>query len=969
MNRLLFPLFGAALLGLTSLNAQTATADAARLVNIATRAQIGGAAGTPIAGFVIGGTGSKTMLVRGVGPGLTAFGLSGTLADPRLSLVSGNATVASNDNWLSADAPAMSAAGAFGLSAGSKDAALVTSLAPGSYSAPLTATDGGSGVALLEIYDTSASSTASLINASTRAFVGTGDAVIIPGFVVRGTGTLRLLVRAVGPTLTSFGVPAVLADPTITLYQGATVIASNDNWSSAANAAEIAAAASAVGAFALPTGSKDAALVATLPAGSYTAVVSGVGNTTGTALVELYAGVPAFSGPTLSGPSVAITSPSNGASTASATITVQGTSSGAVVGVTQVKVNNVPATSADGFATWSASVPLGFGTNALTATATTGTGAATTTTPILATLTTAQTFNPLVIPDTLTGPTFALALNQTTKQFRPGAATTTYGYNNALMWGPTLIMNKGDVVQMNVTNNLTAATTVHWHGFHLPAVMDGGPQQVVPASTTWTPTWTVKNSAATFWYHPHLHETTQEQLTKGAGGFIIVRDPEEAALALPRTYGVDDIPLGITSRRFLTGNQFAYDHILDNYGDYVLINGTLNPQTSLPKQFVRLRLLNAEIERGYNLGFSDNRTFYVIGNDSGLLNAPVPVTRMKLMVGERVEILVNLGPDAVGSTVDLRAFNSGQAFGFPGNEGNPTQPTGRSGPINGSLLNNTDFTLLRITVAPATANAITALPATLLANTYWTAANVTNARTVTITGGNGGAEFSFDNVGYTPTRNNFSVKLNDIERWTIANNNIFGHSFHIHDVKFKIVARTPANGQVSADGQPAAYEAGWKDTVYVPRGESVQVIAKFEDYASTTNPFMFHCHFSHHEDGGMMGQFIVYDPATVTDTRAPLFKVQPRSLRARAGGQATLVAAVESPPGTTYGWYFRGGEFCNTNTPVLTLNNLTAAYAGDYVCVASNAFGSTASAKAMLRIDFGKAANQLALTVLSREEE
>ena len=123
MNRLLFPLFGAALLGLTSLNAQTATADAARLVNIATRAQIGGAAGTPIAGFVIGGTGSKTMLVRGVGPGLTAFGLSGTLADPRLSLVSGNATVASNDNWLSADAPAMSAAGAFGLSAGSKDAA------------------------------------------------------------------------------------------------------------------------------------------------------------------------------------------------------------------------------------------------------------------------------------------------------------------------------------------------------------------------------------------------------------------------------------------------------------------------------------------------------------------------------------------------------------------------------------------------------------------------------------------------------------------------------------------------------------------------------------------------------------------------------------------------------------------------------------------------------------------------------
>ncbi len=962
-------LLAVVLLVSASMSAQAPVADPARLVNIATRAQIGGAAGTPIAGFVLSGTGTKTMLVRGVGPGLAGFGVSGALVDPRVELVSGATTVASNDNWLAADAATMTVAGAFALTSGSKDAAFVTSLAPGAYTAPLTATDGGSGVALLEIYDTSNSSTASVVNASTRAFVGTGDAVIIPGFVVRGTGSLRLLVRAVGPTLAGFGVTGVLADPMITLYQGTTVLAANDNWSSAENSAEIAAAATAVGAFALPVGSKDAAFVTTLTAGSYTAVVSGVGATTGTALVELYANVPAYTAASNTAPGVAITTPVTGASTPNATITVQGTSSGALAGVSQVKVNNVAATSTDGFATWMASVPLGFGTNAITATVTTTAGLSATTPPVIATLTTAQTYNPLIVPDTLAGTTFNLALSQTTKQFRAGAATTTYGYNHALLWGPTLIMNKGDVVQMNVINNLAVATTVHWHGLHLPAIMDGGPHQVVPAGTKWSPTWTVKNNAATFWYHPHLHETTQEQLTKGAGGFIIVRDPEEAALALPRTYGVDDIPLGITSRRFLTGNQFAYDHLLDNYGDYVLINGTLNPQTSLPKQFVRLRLLNAEIERGYNLGFSDNRTFYLIGNDSGLLNAPVPITRMKLMVGERVEILVNLGGDAVGSSLDLKAFNSGQAFGFPGNEGNPTQPTGRSGPINGSLLNNTDFTLLRITVAPATANAITALPATLLANTYWTAANVTNARTVTITGGNGGGEFSFDNVSYTPARNNFSVKLNDIERWTIANNNIFGHSFHIHDVKFKIVARTPINGQVSADGQPAAYESGWKDTVYVPRGESVQVIAKFEDYASTTNPFMFHCHFSHHEDGGMMGQFIVYDPAAVTDTRAPLFKVQPRSLRARAGGQATLVAAVESPPGTTYGWYFRGGEFCNTNTPVLTLNNLTAAYAGDFVCVASNAFGSTASAKAMLRVDFGKAAHQPALTVLSREEE
>ena len=939
----------------TTLRPQAADVDPARLTNIATRAQIGGAAGTPIAGFVIGGSGSKTMLVRAAGPALTSFGITGALSDPSLSLLSSTATVASNDNWLAADASTMSTAGAFAFGAGSKDAALVTTLLPGSYTAPVTAVGNTSGVTLLEVYDASLGAGATLVNASTRAFVGTADSVLIPGFVISGTGSLRLLIRAVGPSLTNFGLTGLLADPTITLYRGTTALATNDNWSSAANASEIAAAAVAVGAFALPTDSKDAAILTSLPAGSYTAVVSGVGYTTGTALVELYSNVPASTGTSGSAsPTISITSPSTGAGTGNATITIQGTTNAAAAGVSAVKVNNVVATSTDSFATWTATVPLGFGSNAITATATGTTGSATTTVPVIVTSTATPTYNPLIIPDTISGTTFDLALAQTSKQFRTGAATTTYGYNGALFWGPTLIMNQGDVVKINMTNRLAAETTVHWHGFHLPAVMDGGPHQPVAAGATWTPTWKVLNNAATYWYHPHLHEMTQEQLTKGAGGFIIVKDAQEAALALPRTYGVDDIPLGVTSRRFLSSNQFASDHVLDNYGDYVLVNGTLNPQVTLPKQFVRLRILNAEVERGYNVGFSDNRTFYVITNDSGLLNAPVAVTRVKLMVGERVEILVNLGGDAVGAALDLKAFNSGQAFGFPGNEGNPRTPTGVSGPINSSLLNNTDFNLLHIVVGATTANAITALPSSLANNTYWTNADVTTSRTVNITGGNGGAEFTFDNLSYSGTRSNFTVKLNDIEKWTIVNNNVFGHAFHIHDVKFKIVARSPTVGQVSSDGLAAPYESGWKDTVYVPRGESVQVIAKFEDYASTTNPFMFHCHFLNHEDGGMMGQFIVYDPAVVTDTRPPIFRQQPRSTEVRPGQDVRLVAAVNAPAGTTYAWFFRGGEFCNTTDPVLALHNVMAAYAGDYTCVATNAFGSTKSSAATLTLNFSE---------------
>ncbi len=264
------------------------TSGTARLVNIATRTLVGGTAGTPISGFVIAGTGSKKILARAVGPTLANFDVSGPLPNPSLALVRASTTVASNDNWVAADAATFSSTGAFALNAASADAALVATVAPGDYSAVVGA-GGGTGVTLLEVYDADVGEpTAKLVNASTRAFVGTGDQVLIPGFVVSGTGTVKLLLRAVGPTLAAFDVPTPLSDPQVSLFQGATAIATNDNWGSAANAGDIAAAATQTGAFVLPNGSRDAALLRSLPAGNYTLVVSGVGATTGTALVEIY---------------------------------------------------------------------------------------------------------------------------------------------------------------------------------------------------------------------------------------------------------------------------------------------------------------------------------------------------------------------------------------------------------------------------------------------------------------------------------------------------------------------------------------------------------------------------------------------------------------------------------------------------------------------------------------------------------
>ena len=268
-------------------------AQETRLSNVSVRTAAGGA-DILITGFTISPGPDKTILVRAVGPTLGIFGVPGTLADPKLELYNSSAVkIGENDNFNASDAPTFASVGAFALGANSKDAAIVTTLAPGSYTAQVTGVGGASGVALVEVYEVTGGATR-LINLSTRAQVGTGSNILIPGITVApGTGTRRLLLRAVGPTLSIFGVPGTLADPKLELYSGSAKIAENDNWSTpvgtgSADAATLAAAFTTGGAFALPAGSKDAALLVNLTAGSYTLQVSGVGGTTGAALVEVY---------------------------------------------------------------------------------------------------------------------------------------------------------------------------------------------------------------------------------------------------------------------------------------------------------------------------------------------------------------------------------------------------------------------------------------------------------------------------------------------------------------------------------------------------------------------------------------------------------------------------------------------------------------------------------------------------------
>jgi hypothetical protein len=263
----------------------------ARLINISTRAVVGTGANILIPGFVISGSGNETLLIRADGPSLAGFGVAGTLAQPVLAVFDSNGnTVASNTGWGTNTNPAQIASvaasvGAFSFASGSADSAVLVTLPAGAYTVHISGVNNGTGVALAEVYEVAYTGTR-LGNISTRASVGTGGNIEIAGFVIQGSGTDQLLIRADGPVLAQFSVSGVLAQPILTLIQGAsTIVASNTGW---ANSAAITAATTLAQTFQFPAGSADSALVENLPAGSYTAQISGVNSTTGVALAEVY---------------------------------------------------------------------------------------------------------------------------------------------------------------------------------------------------------------------------------------------------------------------------------------------------------------------------------------------------------------------------------------------------------------------------------------------------------------------------------------------------------------------------------------------------------------------------------------------------------------------------------------------------------------------------------------------------------
>ena len=253
----------------------------AALANISTRTQAGAGGDVLIGGFIIDGVVAKKVALRAIGPSLSAFGVDGAMNDPVLDVVdSTGVVVASNDNW---NVPGEEVS-AFGLApSDGREAALVTSLEPGSYTAIVSGNGGTVGVALFDLYDLDAP-TGRVANISTRSRVETGDNVMIGGFILGGdpTGT-SVIVRAIGPSLVPLGIADALHDPTLELHDSnGSLIGFNDNWRSDQEAAIVETTLA-------PTDNREAAIVATLLPGAYSGVIRGAQNTTGVALIEVFA--------------------------------------------------------------------------------------------------------------------------------------------------------------------------------------------------------------------------------------------------------------------------------------------------------------------------------------------------------------------------------------------------------------------------------------------------------------------------------------------------------------------------------------------------------------------------------------------------------------------------------------------------------------------------------------------------------
>lgn len=479
-----------------------------------------------------------------------------------------------------------------------------------------------------------------------------------------------------------------------------------------------------------------------------------------------------------------------------------------------------------------------------------------------------------------------------------GKTATTWGYNGNLL-GPAVKLNKGQSVTVDIHNQLTEETTLHWHGLEIPGEVDGGPQGIIPTGGKRSVTFTPDQRAATCWIHPHQHGKTGRQVAMGLAGLVLIEDEEIRKLLLPKQWGIDDVPVIMQDKQFSADGQINYQLDIMTaavgwFGDTLLTNGAIFPQHAAPRGWLRLRLLNGCNARSLNIAASDNRPLYVIASDGGLLAEPVKVTELPMLMGERFEVLVDVSDGKAFDLVTLPVSQMGMAVA-PFDKPHPVmrvQPLliTASGTLPDTLtsmpalpsLDGLTVRKLQLSMDPM----LDMMGMQMLMKKYGGQAmagmdhgkmmghmnndnmghgnmdhgNMNHGEMGNMQHGGMGnmkqeGTFDFHNanringLAFDMNKPMFAAAKGQHERWVISGQgDMMLHPFHIHGTQFRILSE---NGKA-----PAAHRTGWKDTVRVEGGVS-EVLVKFDHDAPKEHAYMAHCHLLEHEDTGMMLGFTV----------------------------------------------------------------------------------------------------------------
>lgn len=401
----------------------------------------------------------------------------------------------------------------------------------------------------------------------------------------------------------------------------------------------------------------------------------------------------------------------------------------------------------------------------------------------------------------------------------PGKFTEVYAYNGSVP-GPTLEAHEGDRVIIHFQNNLPEPSTIHCHGIHLPAEMDGSPFGLVPPGGHFDYVFTLKHgSAGTYWYHPHPDLRSEYQVAEGLFGALIIRAADDPIATIPEKV------LILSDNRFLPNGaldfpdsnsvQAEVDEENGREGNVLFVNGQVNPTLSIRSGEVqRWRVINASASRVYRLAIPGQQLLQV-GSDGGLFEHPVEVKDILLASSERVEILVRgTGPPSSQSELQTLPYDRYMQ---------QTRPSDWN--VTHALL-----TLRYSDAAPVpTVNIPTALRVIPTLDT--TKATATHVLVI--------SQGLINNQMMDMHRVDVHANLGATEIWQLENVVGMDHPFHLHGFQFQVLDR---------NGVPEPFRS-WKDVVNVPKHESVRFIVRYMDYSGK---WMYHCHILAHEDHGMM---------------------------------------------------------------------------------------------------------------------